>query len=151
MIEPILDLGNNLNWNLALKTDLNAVPTGVADEFYSLPPRFFGSPSNIVLIGVRSEKSKPRWKLGARVQVRANIGNFDSTSAFAGLITVYNTNILLSELKLLHWRKYPSDNYTVRLSFPYWLSHVYVEAYWYDGPVSDNHEQLLNEINSKLG
>jgi hypothetical protein len=151
MIDPVLDLGNNLNWNLALKTDLNAVPTGVADEFYSMPPRFFGSPSNIVLIGAKSNTAKPNWRLAARVQVRANIGNFDSTSEFPGLVTVYNTNLLLSELKLLHWRKYQSDNYTVRLNFPYWLSHVYVEAYWYDGPQSDNHLALLEEINGKLG
>jgi hypothetical protein len=150
MEKPALELTNSLNWNSAYRQTLQAKSTGVEGEFYPIPKQNFVCPSNLLLIGCSSTKAKDKWWLGARLSVSLSLSGFDSTFDFTGVAEIYRTNIGLKRLKLLQWRAYKPQPYIVTLDIPWWLQNLTVEAWWYDGEVSDNYEQLLQEINRKI-
>lgn len=150
MIDPILELTNSLNWNVAYKQKLQAQGTGVEGEFYPIRRQNFLCPSNLLLIGCSSTKAKDKWYLGCRVSVNLSLGEIDSGSDFTGVTEIYRANAPLRRLKLMHWRAYTPKPYLVILDIPWWLEQVSIEAYWYDGTESDNHLQLLETMDDKL-
>ncbi|MCU0534234.1 MAG: hypothetical protein MUD14_10105 [Hydrococcus sp. Prado102] len=150
MDEPILELTSSLVWNVAYKDNLQVRPGTEPTTYIPIPNKNFLCPSNLLLIGCSSTAARSNWWLGCRVSVNLSLGAIDATSDFTGVAEIYRANVGLRQMKLLHWRAYEPKPYIVTLSIPWWLEHLSVEAYWYDGPHSDNYEQLLNEINGKL-
>lgn len=150
METPIVDLNGSLNWNIAYKQELLAEQTEIEGEFHPIPRQNFLCPSNLLLVGCFSTKAKPTWWLGCRVSVNLSLNKPDSSSTFSGTAEIYRANVGLGQLKLLHWRAYQPKPYLIILSIPWWLEHLSVEAYWYDGDISSNYQELLGEILSRL-
>lgn len=148
MEKPLVQLTDPLVWNLALKGEYQAGRVG--GTRISIPPKQFSSPTNLLWVGIASPNAMPTWYLAGWVAVGVPLGRIDSTSNFGGSAEVFQTSIGLSRPKLLHWKAYEPRPYVGMVSFPKWLSNVYVEIYWYDGPDLASYGQKLDEINAKL-
>lgn len=147
MLKPILELTGSTSWNIAYKRDLFAD----ADEnqpkgFRPIPRQNFLCQSNLMLIGVSSNAAKSTWYTGAYIEVNLLLGSVDSESAYPGVTQILNARIGLRRLTLLHWYEYEPKPYAILLNVPRWISQLSVEAYWYDGPQSDNYLQQLEGI-----
>lgn len=149
MDRPILELNTNLNWNLAFRCDITAQSTQDGKAFFPISRQSFSVPTNRLLVGTVSDKSRASWWLGCRVSVNVNLGVFDSTSRFGQLGEIWRENVGLRSLRHIDWDDYGLPEYTIIIQVPFWLEHFYCEAWWYDGTASSSYEELLKGIDAR--
>lgn len=149
MDRPLLELNSNLNWNLAFRCDITARQTQDGKAFFPISRQQFTVPSNRILVGTVSDKSRSSWWLGCRVSVNVDLGVFDTTSRFGRLGEIWRENVGLRQLRHVEWDDYGIPEYTIIIQVPFWLEHFYCEAWWYDGIASSSYEEMLKSIDAK--
>lgn len=148
MSQPILELGDRLNWNLVLNNSYSA--HRVSDtNFVPLNPVSARSDSNILAAGGRNPKSSRNWNLAAWLHPCLSTSP-SSTSDFVSLMQIGRFAVPLDRLALIHFPKYQPTPYLLYITFPKWHEQMDLEIWSYDGPESTSVEESLVRIESKL-
>lgn len=148
MSQPILELGDRLNWNVLVQQTY--VATQVSEKnFIPLPPVSVQSTSNIIAAGGRNPKSSVRWQLAAWLHPCLSITP-SSTSQFVSLTQLGRHAVPLDRLGLIHFPHYEPIPYLLYITFPRWHQELSLEVWSYDGPESTTTEASLARIESQL-
>lgn len=153
----MLELANNLNWNLRFRGSFNAA-TGDESGTYvrpdPIPPLSIDIKSPILAIGVGSETAKPGWFRGAFANVRFKFKP-SSTSTFQSRMEVASDRqtCRLGYLSLIDFTSWGISNLELQLAFPFYLKDVYVEIWEYSfnltgefKPPQDNHYAMAEDL-----
>ena len=150
MEKPVLDLTENLNWDLLRRATYQGIKSQIHTSGYTpIPEIALLLPSSIALVGCKSEGALPWWWLGCRASVSLQISP-SSTSEYFGIVEIYRKNCRLNNLTLLRFPEYQPKPYVLALSVPKWLSNLSIEVWYYSGSNSDSYQQSLDRIESKL-
>jgi|ERR671933_1828864 hypothetical protein len=148
MEKPVLDFGENLNWDLLRRGTYQGIQTD-SNGYKPIPEIALLLPSPIALVGCKSDMALPWWWLGCRASVLLRISP-SSTSEYMGLVEIYRQNCRLNNLTLLRFPEYQPKPYVLSLSVPKWLSNLSIEVWYYSGIISDSYQQSLDRIESRL-
>ncbi|HEY9672238.1 MAG TPA: hypothetical protein V6D11_12390 [Waterburya sp.] len=150
MEKPILDFGDNLNWDLLRRATYQGIKSDIHRSGYApIPEIALLLPSSIALVGCKSDGALPWWWLGCRASVSLRISP-SSTSEYTALVEIYRKNCRLDNLTLLRFPEYQPQPYVLALSVPKWISNLSIEVWYYSGIISDQYQQSLDRIESRL-
>lgn len=148
MSQPILDLGNILNWDLLHRQKYlaQATPSG---GFIPLSRVNVICSSNIIAAGAINTKGKRHWTLGAWLYPALLISPSDS-SDFTAAMDFERYAVPLGRLKLIQMPKYQPQPYLLEFQIPRWHEELYLEVWYYSGEESTTVEEALKDTNTKL-
>lgn len=129
-----MDFGNNLNWDLALRTNYSASPApNEARGYFPIPPKTILLDRYILAIGASSVKAKPNWRLAGFVSPRL-LFSPSSTSEYIALVQSEKEQaILLNQLTLVRFTDFGVTPYVMQISIPSWLQQLSLEIWKYQG------------------
>lgn len=144
-----ITLSSLSNWRLIVQEErrvrfTEGSATSQESKYRPINPIFSLAQSNIVLAGVSSDTALPHWYLGARVSQYNYISPSRSGRFIAGVQTSEQKRIRLNQLTLINFEDYKIYPYVLAAEFPYWLEHVYYEAWEYTGAYNSVNDVLLN-------
>lgn len=154
-----MDFGNNLNWDLVLRTSYTAQLTPETRRgFLPIPTKLIEVDRYTLAIGVSSNKAKKTWHLGAFVAPRL-LFSVSSTSQYPGLVRAANSKpLFLNQLTLVQFEDFGLTPYALEISIPFWIAQLSVEIWKYQDVYNAQpvHEQIaevrndLSRIESKI-
>lgn len=129
-----MDFGNNLNWDLVLRT---AYVAQLAPEtkrgFLPISNKIIEADRYTLAIGVSSNKAKPTWRVGAFVAPRL-LFSVSSTSEYAGLVRSDSSKpVFLNQLTLVQFQDFGLTPYALEIAIPYWIAQLSIEVWKYQG------------------
>lgn len=129
-----MDFGNNLNWDLALRTTYSARPApNEASGYFPIPPKTILLDRYILAIGASSSLAKPNWRLAGFVSPRL-LFSPSSTSEYIALVQSEKEQaILLNQLTLVRFTDFGVTPYVMQISIPSWLQQLSLEIWKYQG------------------
>ena len=140
MGEPILELGNPLNWEQIYDETFTAqgLPNGA---FYPLDPVIMPVllTSPILALAASSTDARANWRLGywARQYIApAGVG--------FGALETSTEKAFLNRTTIARFHLW-APQYQLRLAFPYWVRSMSVGIWQYTGPVGDSTEAFIQE------
>lgn len=127
----MLDLTNQLNWNIVTRRNLQAQVTDATKGTY-IPLNDLSCyvESTTLMVGLQSKSSKPRWYRGAYASMRLPILPGSNTE-FVAAVEAATKVCRLNALTLIQFPDVGISNYLLILSFPYWFEDMYVEVWQY--------------------
>jgi hypothetical protein len=149
MVKPILELDDNLSWNRFYGNTLQATQRDTGG-FNPIPKQSALCPSNILCVGAQSDVAQPYWYTGAWFELGISMSPGSTSPLVAGMY-FGRGRAPLGNLALYHFPAYQPAPYIVIWSIPRWLTQVYLEGWWYDGPESDTIEQALGTLQGSVG
>lgn len=148
-----MDFGNNLNWDLVLKTSYSAqLAPETQRGFLPIPNKIIESDKYTLAIGVSSTKAKPTWRIGAFVAPRL-LFSVSSTSEYAGLVRSDNSKpVFLNQLTLVQFQDFGLTPYALEISIPFWIAELSIEVWKYQGvdnaiPVREQIAAVRGDLN----
>lgn len=140
-----MDFGNNLNWDLVLRTSyLAQIVPEARRGFLPIPNKIIEVDRYTLAIGVSSTKAKPTWKRGAFVAPRL-LFSVSSTSEYAGLVRSDNAKaVFLNQLTLVQFEDFGITPYALEISIPFWIAQLNIEIWKYQG--IDNAKPIQEQI-----
>lgn len=141
--------GNSAYWQLRYNHE-EVAPIGSQGSDATINPLSVSTLYPIVAVGVRSNTAKPKWWLGAYLDLAIFTGIRGGTN-FTPLTTVEQKKVALNRLNYFQFPILSGNPYWLLLSFPRWIKHVYLEVWEYTGEItSDNPEISLLEVQSSI-
>ena len=154
-----MDFGNNLNWDLVLRTSYEAqLAPETRRGFLPIPTKIIEVDKYTLAIGVASTKAKPTWRRGAFIAPRL-LFSVSSTSEYSGLVRAANSKaVFLNQLTLVQFEDFGLTPYALEISIPFWIAQLSIEVWKYQGVYDAEpvHEQIaevrnnLSRIESKI-
>lgn len=149
-MKPILEFGENLNWNYVFRERFDAQPDPLKQrDFLPIPDTVLQLSYRILLIGISSIKAKPHWQRGA-VATTSLLFSPSSTSILPAEIEVFRKTCYLGRFTLLDLPAYEPLPYQLRIRPFHWLPDIALEVWYYDGIDSDTTTEALARIESKV-
>lgn len=149
-MQPILGLGNSLNWNRLVTQNFVAQQIATTpDLFVPIPSASYLTDANILQVGCGSVSAKPNWRLGCWLGISLNIPP-SSTSSFFQWTEYQRIPIYLGALKLIQFPMYEPVPYRLTLYFPKWIKDLFVEIWVYDGIQSNSVEARLKNVEMEV-
>lgn len=145
----LINLSPASNWRLIAQEEKRVrVTSGNLSSnnstYRPIDPTFTLANSSTVLVGVTSESALPYWYLGARVSQYSYVSPSSARKFIAGVQTSEQKRIRLNQLTLINFEDYRIYPYVLATEFPYWLEHIYYEAWEYTGSYQSNSDILRN-------
>ncbi|PSB27471.1 hypothetical protein [Chlorogloea sp. CCALA 695] len=129
-----MDFGNNLNWDLALRTTLSASPApNETRGYFPIPPKTILLDRYILAIGASSVKAKPNWRLAGFVSPRLLFSPSSTSEYIAAVQSEKGQAILLNQLTLVRFTDFGVTPYVMEISIPSWLQQLSLEIWKYQG------------------
>lgn len=154
-----MDFGNNLNWDLVLRTSYTAqLAPETKRGFLPISNKIIEIDKYTLAIGVGSTKAKPTWRIGAFVAPRL-LFSVSSMSEYGGLVRSNNSKaVFLNQLTLVQFEDFGLTPYALEISFPFWIEQLNIEVWKYQGldnakPVQEQIAEVrtnLERIESKI-
>lgn len=148
-----MDFGNNLNWDLVLRTtyiaELNpAYPRGLVP----IPTKVILVDRYTLIIGTKSTKAKPTWHLGAYVSPRL-LFSPSSTSEFVAAVKSQQRQFIeLNKLTLVQFTDFGVGAYLLEVNIPPWIEELSIEVWKYQGVENAKPlPELIQDVKVDLG
>ena len=140
-----MEFGNNLNWDLVLRTSYVApLAPETKRGFLPIPNKIIEADRYTLAIGVSSNKAKPTWRIGAFVAPRL-LFSVSSTSEYTGLVRSDDSKpVFLNQLTLVQFQDFGTTPYALEISIPFWISQLSIEVWKYQG--DDDARPLQEQI-----
>lgn len=140
-----VDVANSLNWNRLGSWNLTSERTE-AGRVIPIPPVSASGPSPLILAGGLSPGVPNRWQLAAWCQPAINV-NPGSTAIPLGEAVLKRSAVLLNRWSLIQCQQFDGvTQYIYTFTPAPWLGAVYLEAWWYDGPINSDIQDSLIEL-----
>lgn len=139
MGNPIVDLNNPDNWEMAYNETINAGRLSSIEYFPIIPfdiPVLMTSP--LLFIAAENIDAKPWWYLGCRLQQRI------STALSPGEVIGRYARVPVNRPALFRFPMYAAQ-YSLRCEIPPWFDRMKIAIWQYDAPVGDTTEQLIQD------
>lgn len=139
MGNPIVDLNNPDNWEMAYNETTNAGRLNALEYFPIQPfdlPILFTSP--LLFISVENIDAKPWWYLGCRLQQRI------STALSPGDVVGRYAKVPINRPALFRFPMYAAQ-YSLRAEIPPWFDRMKIAVWEYVGQVGDSTDALIEE------
>lgn len=149
-MQPLVDLTNSLNWNIAYRAAHNATVNSYGGIVAAIPPVYFQFSSHALVVSIANGNARPHWILGGFVSVEAPAINTGSTATIPGNVEIASKRIKLSCPSLVRIPQIGIPPYVAKISIPRWFTTVLVEAWWYDENSADPVVESLDRIEGKL-
>lgn len=148
MSKPILELDGSLSWNRFFGKTLEATQRDTGG-FNPIPKQSAVAQSNIICVGAQSTVAQPYWYTGAWFELGILVSPGSTSPLVAGMY-FGRGRVPLNMLALYQFPAYEPKPYLCIFSIPRWLSQVYIEGWWYDGPESDTTEQAVASLQTSV-
>lgn len=148
MGQPILDLGNSINWDLVVRQNYTAKVL-TETTFEAIPDKSFVLESRFLMVGVKCSKARNTWWLGARLSMRL-LTLPSTTSNFPAAVEAFKKNCRLDALTLVELPAWGVNPYLLVVTFPWWFEDAYLEIWKYSGPDTTTDSESLKRIEEKL-
>lgn len=150
--DELLDLGENLNWNLITRTTHLTQPTS-DEDLIRIPLIHHPISTSVCAIGCSNERAKQSWRFAG--WARAFIGRSpSSTSEFTALMCISQQKIYLRNLQIVRLPRFPNlYPYLLQIDLARWHVQMFLEIWAFDEsdvPISSQPSFLLDELNAKL-
>lgn len=140
-----VDLTDSLNWNRFVNADLTA-ERRESGAIVPIPPISATAPSPLILVAGQSPTAPANWQLAAWCQPAISV-NPGSLAGFMGLGFLPRQAVLLNNYALIQCPQFEgASNYLYKFTPVPWLGALYLEAWWYDGPVTTDVQNGITEL-----
>lgn len=151
----LLDLTNRGNWQILLSESKRVTrrkPTrpNKLYEYDPISPFFSSANSRTVLIGCYSESAEPHYYLGAKVSQYLYVSPSSNANFISGVQVSKQEKARLGQFTLIRFEDYNIYPYLLNIEIPYWLEDIYIEAWQYLDPLSENTDELLLNLQSEI-
>lgn len=145
----VISLSSLSNWRLIVQEERRVRFTegnvnSQESKYRPIDPIFTLAESSIILAGVSSDTALQHWYLGARISQYNYISPSNKRRFISGVQTSEQKKIRLNQLTLLNFEDYKIYPYVLAAEFPYWLEHIYYEAWEFTGVYNSINDVLLN-------
>lgn len=144
LIKPVIEVSGSLNWNLLFRQTLTAQSLG-GGRFAPIPPLVRTSNYSLLLIGSDNPNKKLRWELGCWCNTQVPILP-DSGTTLLGLADVGRYPIPLGRFRLIWIPDFDVRPFYLSFSIPNWHERLDLEAWWFDGDISNEIIERLTLI-----
>lgn len=149
MSEPVIELGDRMNWDLAGRFNLTARLIDGGDKFIPIPPVSTVAPSNIIAAGGSSAEAPAHWTLAAWISPSLLVSP-SSTSNLVSVMSLPRYAVPLNRFAFIHFPKYEPQPYLCYITIPPWLKQLSLEVWYYSGPQSTLEDDALARIEAKV-
>ncbi|UBF28324.1 hypothetical protein K9N68_10835 [Kovacikia minuta CCNUW1] len=143
------EFSDTLNWNLVARESYQV--ERVSEKSYNpISLKYWLiEDSYVLMIGVKSGSSEPRWYLGAWA-AQLLLFTPSATTIFTASVHAAQRRVRLNHLNLCVFPKIQSQ-WMLQVKFPWWFEDVQIEIWKYDGADIDlfqRVDQIENAVNS---
>lgn len=146
MGQPVVDLSNSANWNLAWNNTFEVQRTGgEGSRYYPFPPieMPIALSSHIFAVLATSTKAGRNWKfagfLNQRIQTGILVGGIQDAEVVQARRFFLNRISIYLEPEL-------TSTYSLTFNIPYWFQDITINVWEYTGERSDTTEKLIKEV-----
>lgn len=135
-----LDVGNSLNWDLALRNTYLAKTSALSTKsrfspYLPIPAITLVLDSYILAIGAKSSMAKSHWYLAANVTPRLLFSPSSTSDFISAVQSDQQQKIPLNQLTLVRFTDFGLTPYLLEIKIPPWHREMYLEVWKYSGEV----------------
>lgn len=148
MAQPILELGNTLNWDVVTKQTYISQYNSATEQYIPIKPKTFAVDKRILVIGCKNDQAPLKWYKGCYVSqlLLAQPTSYNADQFTATMQTDNAVLIPLNVWRLVRFEEFNLNPYLLHINIPHWHRKFYIEIWKYSGADSDTTEQILNDI-----
>lgn len=131
-------LSDKLNWDLAYRGDRRSSTAPNTGAHIPIPPLSLALDSPVLLIGCKSNESKPSWYLGGYASMRLFYSP-SVTSEFPASCKEASQDLELGVLNRINWPLVEATPYLLLVKAPRYFHHLFLEVWTFSGGYDDLH------------
>lgn len=149
-MEPLNELTQSINWNLAFKGSYNAGLNEWGGIVTPIGKISFNINGHALTVGMVNGTAKANWRLAAWCSICAPNINTGSTTVVTDDVEILRTSVLLGKRHLIKIPYYGIQPYKIILDIPRWHEAMLIEAWWYDDERYDPIQEMIKDVRAQL-
>lgn len=149
-MQPLIELTDNLNWNLAARYDLTAQVNSDGNIIEPIGRQVIMVPSTTFLFACRNGNARSYWWLGCWISFCSPNINPGATATIDTDVELGRGKVGLNRTTLFRFPDFGIPNYLIYVTIPHWHSAMLLEVWWYDSDRSDPLTELVKDVGADV-